>query len=165
MLYNVTQPFPVSKNVLTRFVAYLYTEGLKAGTIKSYLANIRHAQIALGLGNPHIEEMSLLENVTHGVKRLASGPTRSRLPIILSLLAQVHHCWCVERSDKDATMFWAAATMCFFGFLRAGEIVAPPGSGFYLSIHLSLRDVSVDSCSAPTYLAMNIKASKTDPFR
>ena len=165
MLYNVTRTFPVSEDVLTRSVAHLYKEGLKASKIKSYLASIRHAQIALGLGNPHIEEMSRLEYVTRGVKRLASGPTRSRFPITLNLLAQLHHSWCVERSDRDATMLWAAATMCFFGFLRAGEIVAPPGSGFDLSLHLSVGDVSVDSHSAPSYLAVSIKASKTDPFR
>ena len=35
VLYIVTQLFLVSKDVLTRFVAYLYMEGLKAGTIKS----------------------------------------------------------------------------------------------------------------------------------
>ena len=131
----------------------------------SYLASIGHAQIALGLGNPHIEEMSWLKYVTCGVKRLAGGPTRSRLPITLSLLAELHHSWCVGRSDRDATMLWAAATMCFFGFLRAGEIVAYPGSGFDSSIHLSLWDVSVNSRSVPTYLAVSIKASKTDWFR
>ena len=45
-----------------------------------------------------------------------------------------------------------------------GEIVAPPGSGFDPNIHLSVGDVSMDSSSAPTYLAVNIKASKTDQF-
>jgi len=34
-----------------------------------------------------------------------------------------------------------------------------------LSIHLSCRDISVDSHFAPTYIAVNIKVSKTDPFR
>ena len=149
VFYNVSQPFPVSEDVLTRFVVYLYTERLKVGTIKSYLVSIHHAQIALGLGNPHIEEMSQLEYVTRGVKRLASGPTCSRLPITLHLLAQMHHSWCVERSDRDTTMLWAEATIYFFGFLRAGEIVAPIGSGFDPSIHLSVGDVSMDSHSAP----------------
>ena len=149
VLYNVTQTFPASKDVLTHFVAHLCKEGLKAGTIKNYLASIRHAQVVLGLGNPHIEEMSQLEYMTHGVKRLASGLTHSRLPITLSLLAQLHHSWCVERSGREATMLWAAATKCFLGFLRAGEIVAPPGSGFDLSTHLSIGDVSIDSRSTP----------------
>ena len=117
----------------------------------------------LGLGNPHIEEMRL-EYVTRGVKRLASRPTLSRLPITLSLLAQLHHSWCVERSDREATMLWAAAIMCF-GFFRAGETVAPPSSGIDPSIHLSVGDVSVDSHSAPSYLAVSIKVFKTDSFR
>ena len=123
---------------------------MKAGTIKSYIASICHTLIALGLDNPYIEEISWLKYVTHGVKRFASGPTRSRLPITLSLLAPKHHSWCVERSDRDATMLWAAATMCFFGFIRAGEIVASPGSGFDPSIHLYIGDISVDSSSTPT---------------
>ena len=76
----------------------------------------------------------------------------------------MHRSWCIERSDRDPTMLWTAATMCFFGFLKVGEIVAPPGSGFDPNIHLSVGDVSVDSRSAPTYLAVNIKASKTDQF-
>ena len=29
---------------------------------------------------------------------------------------------------SDATMLWTAATMCFFGFLKGGEIVAHPDS-------------------------------------
>ena len=81
VLHNVTQPFPISEDVLTRFVVYLYMKGLKAGTIKRYLASIHYTQIALGLGNPYIKEMSWLEYVTCRVKRLASRPTRSRLPV------------------------------------------------------------------------------------
>ena len=98
------------------------------------------------------------------LNRLASRPPHSRLSITLRLLAQMHRSWCIERSDRDPTMLWTAATMCFFGFLKVGEIVAPPGSGFDPNIHLSVGDVSVDSQSAPTYLAVNIKSSKTDPF-
>ena len=51
------------------------------------------------------------------------------------------------------------------GFLRTGEVVAPPGASFDPSVHLTVGDVSVDSWSAPSYVAVNIKASKTDPFR
>ena len=62
-------------------------------------------------------------------------------------------------------MLWAAATMCFFGFLRVGEVVVPSDSAYDPSIHLSIADVSVDSRSSPSYVAVNIKSSKTDPFR
>ena len=111
--YNVSHPFTVSEDVLMSFVAYLYKEGLKVGTIKSYPAGIRHAQIALGLGNPHIEEMCHLEYVIRRVKRRTNGPTCSRYPITVQLLAQMHRFWCVEKSDRDSAMLWATAAMCF----------------------------------------------------
>ena len=111
-------------------MAFLYREGLKAGTVKSYLAATRYTQIALGLGNPHIENMSKLEYVIQGVKRLTSGPTCTRLPITLPLLAKLWGMWYAGQSKRDAMMLWAAATMCFFGFLRVGEVVVPSDSAF-----------------------------------
>ena len=59
-LYGVNKLFPVNEVIMLRFVAYLYKEGLKAGTIKSYLVAVHHMQIALGLGNPHMEHMAQL---------------------------------------------------------------------------------------------------------
>ena len=74
-LYGVNKPFPVNEVIMLWFVVYLYKEGLKAGTIKSYLAAVHHAQIALGLGNPHMEHMAQLEYIVHGVKKRTSGPS------------------------------------------------------------------------------------------
>ena len=165
VLYNIQKPFPLYEDVLTHFVAYLYKEGLKPGTMKSYLAATLYTQIALGLGNPHMEDMARLEYVIRGVKRLTNGPTRPRLPITLPLLAQLRCVWSTNQSTKDVSMLWAASTMCFFGFLRAGEVVTPSNSSFDPSVHLAVTDVSVDSHSTPAYLAVNIKASKTNPFR
>jgi len=163
--YNIDKPFPVTENVLTHFVAFLYKKGLKAGTMKSYLAATRYAQIKLGLGNPHMKDMAKLEYVIRGVKRLTSGPRQTRLPITLPLLVQLQHSWQVNQSRRDGLMLWAAATTCFFGFLRAGEVIVPSDSAFDPSIHLSYRDISVDNHPAPTHVAVNIKASKTDLFR
>ena len=146
-------------------MAFLYKEGLKAGTMKSYLAATRYTQISLGLGNPHMEDMSRLEYVIRGVKKLTGSPTRTRLPITLALLVQLQETWQASQSTKDASMLWAAATMCFFGFLRIGEVVAPLDLEFDPGVHLSAADVSVDSHSSPSYIAVNIKASKIDPFR
>ena len=33
--------------------------------------------------------------------------------------------WHANRNDRDYTMLWRAACMCFFGFMRAGELVVP----------------------------------------
>ena len=74
------KPFPVCEDVLLRFVAYLYKEGLKAGTVKSYLAALRHSQMALGFGDPRIAAMVCLEYVVRGVKRVVLFEPGFQLP-------------------------------------------------------------------------------------
>ena len=86
VLYNISN---LTEDVLSHFVAFLYKEGLKAGTVKSYLAATQYTQISLGLGNPHIEDTSRLEYMIRGVKKLTGGLTRTKLPITLPLLAQL----------------------------------------------------------------------------
>lgn len=41
----------------------------------------------------------------------------------------------------------------------------PNLSSFTPGVHLEVKDIAVDSISAPSCLRVNIKASKTDPFR
>ena len=61
-------------------------------------------------------------------------------------------------------MLWAAACMCFFGFLRMGEAVVPSAAAYDPDVHLSKADVKADSRSKPSYIEVRIKASKTDVF-
>ena len=75
-------PFPTKETTLSAFVAHLYREGLAASTVKSYLAAVRHAQIALGLGDPKMAGMPQLEYVTKGLRKKTAGrQKRTRLPI------------------------------------------------------------------------------------
>ena len=62
-------------------------------------------------------------------------------------------------------MLWAAASLCFFGFLRSGEITIPSDKAFKETRHLNFKDIAVDNLSNPKALWVRIKASKTDPFR
>ncbi len=62
-------------------------------------------------------------------------------------------------------MLWAASYLCFFGFLRMGEAVVPSDADYDPSVHLSFRDVQVNSFDRPEWIEVRIKASKTDPFR
>ena len=66
-------PFPVTEPTLIAFVASLYTQRLVTGTVKSYLAAVRHAQIAIGLGDPQIGTMPQLEYVLKGLKKKVAG--------------------------------------------------------------------------------------------
>ena len=158
-------PYPTSEDTLSYFVAFLFKEGLAPSSVKSYLSAVRHTQIALGLGDPHLSAMPKLEYFIKGLWRLSPGQSRSRLPITPAILRCLRISW--ERSESyfDGAMLWAAACMCLFGFLRSGEVVVPSDSAFDVTSHLAAGDVRVDDTSNPHFLQVNIKVSKTDPFR
>ena len=163
-LFGVT-PYPTSERSLSYFVGYLFQEGLSASTVKGYLSAVRHAQISLGLGDPKMGDMPQLEYHIKGLRKLSSGCQQSRLPITIDILRYLRSSWEKSHGHFDGTMLWAACCMCFFGFLRSGEIVVPADSAYDRGVHLSWGDVRVDNTADPQYLEVHIKASKTDPFR
>ena len=61
-------------------------------------------------------------------------------------------------------MLWAARCLCYFTFLRAGEITIPCDKDYDPAVHLSMGDIAVDDVHNPTMLQINIKQSKTYPF-
>lgn len=141
--------------------------GLAHSTIKCYLSAVRHLHIAEKRGDPGISCMPRLEQVLRGIKLTqAKGGKkgRERLPISVEILGKLHVVW-RKRATVDAGMLWAAASLCFFGFFRAGELTVLSESGYDASTHLSFRDISVDSLANPQTLQVCLKASKTDPFR
>ena len=134
--------------------------------MKNYLAAVRYAQIALGLGDPQLSTMPRLEYVVKGFKRSATySVSRSRLPITPDLLRRLKVVWLGWQNRWDASLLWAASTMCFFGFLRSGEVVVPSQSSWDPATHLCYGDVTLDSADSPSLIQVRLKASKTDPFR
>ena len=134
--------------------------------MKTYLSAVRHAQIALGLGDPQIASMPQLEYVSKGQCKLSSqGRTTQHLPITPDILRHLRSAWGALPDHLNATMLWAAACMCFFSFLRSGEVVVPSDSAYDPAVHLSQGDVRVDNTANPQYLEVHLKVSKTDPFR
>ena len=106
-----------------------------------------------------------LQLICKGIKRAQGCSTRVRLPItiqylklFLCLLATPHI------SNYDSLMIWAAMTLAFFGFMRLGELTR--NSKFSLETHLSPSGVRfLPSLSQPDYMSIQVKISKTDPFR
>ena len=66
--YNVTEPFPLSEQLLYSYASYLADQGLAPQTGKSYLSAPRSMQISLGLPDPR-EQSSLpvLKRVQAGI--------------------------------------------------------------------------------------------------
>ena len=129
--------------------------------MKSYLAAVRHAQISLGLGDPAMAGMSQLQYILKGA--LAGGQGRTRLAITPEILRQLRVVWERLPSRPDAVMLWAAATLCFFAFLRLGEAVVPSDSGFDARYHLAYGDVRFSDTHDPQWMEVHIR-SKCDQF-
>ena len=111
--------------------------------------------------------MARLEQVLRGVKISQAKRGKqggSRLPISVDILEKLRAAWATGER-QDSTMLWAAAALCFFGFLRSGELTVPEGTSYNQDTHMSLEDVAVDNKKDPQMLRVRLKTSKTDPFR
>lgn len=168
--WGVQQPLPLNEELLCQFVAALGMEGLKHSTIKCYLSGVRYLQIAKGFNDPFGGAASVhphLDYVMRGIKRHQAekgGKVKPRLPITPAILDRLQDRLC-NRGSHDDLMIWAAACTGFFGFLRAGEFLCPSPQEYDPTVHLSLADVALDNHSNPSIVRIQIKQSKTDPFR
>ncbi len=150
--YGIT-PFPTSEQPLSFFMNVLYQDGLSGSPVKGYLAAIRHSQIVLGMGDPRINAMPQLEYVVKGTrKKYSNRPGRPRLPNTPAVMSAVRLVWEQDADRFNSSMLWAASCMCFFGFLRSGEDVAPTTWSFDPAVHLCYGDVRRDSGNLHTSL-------------
>ena len=162
--YKIVTLFLVNETHFMQFVASLFIIGLSAGTVKLYLAALRYTQISLRLGDPHICNIAQLEYVIKGSEKVALKPSHKRLPITPEILAALKQFWKAASNQFNAAAFWAASCMCFFSFLRMGEVVASTSTSYDPAIHLCFGDVKLDNHESPQFLEACIKASNTDPF-
>jgi len=164
----VSNPFPVTEALLCYFVATLARQGLAPTTIRTYLAAVRHAQIMRGFPEPRqSSSLPRLHLVQCGVRRERGQygpPPKERLPITPPILRQIRESLSSVQPQHDSAMLWAAASACFFGFFRAGEITIPSVTAFDQTVHLAWGDVSVDPGHPPTRVRILLKRSKTDQF-
>ena len=155
---------PGSEHQLYQFVVFLAIEKLCHNTIKCYLAAIRHLHIAVGAGDPGISHMPNLEQVLKGVKSSQAKEKKQvkvRLPVTPEILLQMKKAWGKESGGRDVVMLWAAASLCFFGFLRSGEVCVPSDHSYDEGAHLSFHDISME---APSGVKVRIKSLRLTPF-
>ena len=150
------QPLPASELQLAEFITYLADIArIAPATIKIYMAAVRSLHIECGHKDP-FEGTTLPHRVFTGVKRIRGVTSYLvRLPITLTILhrliAQVRRSSWLSRIEQ--LMIGTACSLCFFGFLRSGEL-----------IRLERSDITT-AAEPSKHLKVHLRASKTDPFR
>lgn len=150
----------VTEDLLIYFAAHCFNSSLSYSTIKLYLCGVRFMCLRKNILYPIDRNLSRLYSVLNGIKRLHSNQSRPRHPVTYNVLSRL----CVFLRNKTSMSFMdmVLETTCiiaFFGFLRCGEFTVK--GGFDSSIHLCVNDLSILEDS----VVLNLKASKTDPFR
>ena len=155
--------FPASEQLLLLFVADL-SQRVVHGTIRSYLATVRHAHLERGLQDP-LEGKGRLELALKGVRRQRPRARDTRLPITTPILISIGQSLVKNACEYDQLLIWAACYLSFFGFMRSGELTVPEGTIFDPARHLTPKDIMVDDRVNPTMLKIRLKTSKTDQTR
>ena len=154
-------PRALPMNGLCLFASFL-ADSLRAASIKVYLWAVRSLHIEYGFPDPLLN-CPRLQRVVRGIKRVQGSASSARLPIANLIMLVIFNA--LDLTLPDHCMFWAACTLAYFGFLRASEFTVPSANSFSPSDHLTLQDIALDSLSSPETLRVQIKVSKTDPFR
>ena len=162
------EPLPASEVVLGGFIAHLADAGLKHRSIKVYLSGIRYFHVKAGLVDPFRGAMPRLDYIMRGVKKneaVTGSSGRECLHITPVIMRQLRGVWCLSGESWDTKLIWAACCLCFFGFLRAGELTVPSNNGYDPAVHLNVGDLALDNATQPSLIRVKVKQSKTDPFR
>ena len=165
--FQVNPVIPATENVLSHFAVFL-ARTVKHTTIKSYLFGVRHFHLK---NNVHLELSNFhrLQYLLRGIKRSQGNVlARPRLPITVTHLRLFKEFLQPETTKNyNGIMLWAAICTAFFGFLRISEFTYENGQSQQLhSTTLNDNDIIFyPSLATATSVIINIKTSKTDPFR
>ncbi len=131
-----------------------------------HLAGLRMAQIKAGMRAPDWSTMDRLAQLRKGLARMEAvggRVTLVRKPVKWVHMRAMHSVW--RGKGERGKMLWAAACMCFFGCLRAGEALAPESGEFDKKAHMTWGDLQLEKAKSPVWIGVRIKESKTDRLR
>jgi hypothetical protein len=128
-------------------------------TIKLYLCAVKHRYIENGYGDI-FSNMCRLKLTLRGIRKVHANPKRHRLPLTAPMLHKigVHLSHSTVLGPYEDMLLWTALCVGFFGALRCGE---------FTEGHLTVGDImfSHDKALDKQYVSLNLKGSKTDPYR
>ena len=160
-LYHV-DPLPLSEHTLENFCVYLHTR-VSFKAIKVYLCGVQFCSKMHG-DTTIISQMLRLEYVIMAIRRVQgnSFARPARPPITWDMIIRICQHVSQTESSHDGTMLQAVTLLAFFGLLRVSEYTSPTPN-LVDPATLMVSDVRIDW--QRRVALVNIKQSKTDPFR
>ena len=159
---------PATEYTLILFITHLASTNISYATIKVYLSAIRHMHVSRGWHNHFNQQLTpRLQLILRRIRKHQSSTRmpRVRLPITVQILHSIRRLLSQKPKSYATTMLWAACNLAFFTFLCVSEFTIPQEGLYDPSCHLSLQDIAVDSRDTPQLMQVDLKQSKTDPFR
>ena len=168
---GITGQFPVTKDEVLVYTAWLLKRGLCAATINSYLSGIRTAHLTKGLVPPQFRS-DIINTVLRGQSHLDSierrlGTRRTRLPVTPDVLRLMR----AELSNSnlknaDKLLLWSCCTLLFFGGFRCHELLSLFVTKFDPAFTLLSEDITENTVrvngSQIRTLQILIKSEKKD---
>ena len=149
---------PAPEDTMLLYVAYLHKEGLKASSVKVYIAAVRALHIEAGYGNP-MEGYLRLQRAIRALE-INSDPPKQKLPITIQIMNQLYD---VVGNDYNSRVTWAAMSLGYFGCLRAAEFCVTQHR-FDPRVNLTMADLAINATQGinEIHASFRIKRSKTD---
>lgn len=152
-LVNI-KPLPCTEDNILMYIAYLDKSGLKASSVKVYIAALRSYSIDNGFGNP-FEMFYRVNKAIRAMEIKSTGP-RQKLPITFEIMSKMHQFFHQEYNDF---VIWAAMCVGFFGCLRAAEYTVVEHQSYDPTVNVAMNDFTLQNGQ---YISIKIKRSKTD---
>ena len=165
------QVFPLHEYNMILFASHIGTTS-SYSNIKVHLAAIKYFAEIHGYTNHHqpLHTFKRLYLVLRGIKRSHGKrfAKQKRAPVTPNLLRMIKFkLFNSSKHYEDKCMIWSAMLVAFFGFLRVSEFTSTHVKSFNHHTTLCFEDVHLikDSNNKVIRISIDIKASKTDPFR
>ena len=161
---NVSLAFPLKEGKILSFVAWCINKGNSADTIKSYLAGLTQAHLALGLKAPNFYT-KLVSQVLKGQNNVyAKNKNKQiRLPCTLTVLRLLKAVLAKAPIKTDEKIvIWAACCIAFYGAFRMSELLCKKSSSYDPEYTLLKRDVKVKNSGEKSSIQFKIKSAKSN---
>lgn len=154
---------PTTETILCYSATYLAKQ-VRHGTIKTYLSAVKHFHLQNNY-DLQLHKFIRLHYLLRGIKRFQGDALPKRKPIGINHLELFYKLLLPDSNTNiDNIMLWAAICLAFFGFLRISEFTG--SSAFDPTVHLMASDICFQQlANQVNEMQVNIKSSKTDPFR